>query len=303
MKINEAISILEANGFCVENSKLDEAYGQSDKEILADPDFWDYSKKVQQKYKNYGGFIIKPSEQKYKLENPIFLKSLKDNYIRLPKQFIMRFTQPFVEKIILACYKKGMNVNETVSEIEEFSIQAGSMTKPEWLKWIAEEFDALEESVYGNSDKKILNEGIQYNLYDCQQKGWVKNLHPGKAKFTYDWDVVKKAELADIFPEMKARKIANMYGEEVLKAVVSGIYESVNEDFGMGVGAPLGADQGIPHGGDCIAVPMMRLGDPAPHGKIQKLKPHHEGAAPFWRRPSMTIGNIIRKKKRKKKKR
>lgn len=47
----------------------------------------------------------------------------------------------------------------------------------------------------------------------------------------------------------------------------------VKEDFSMGVGAPLGADQGIPHSMDGCAVPMMRLGDPAPYGRIQKCGP------------------------------
>ena len=32
------------------------------------------------------------------------------------------------------------------------------------------------------------------------------------------------------------------------------IGNALNEDFGMGVGAPLGADQGIPHSGDSKAV-------------------------------------------------
>ena len=32
---------------------------------------------------------------------------------------------------------------------------------------------------------------------------------------------------------------------------------ALNEDFTMGVGAPLGADQGIPHGGDAKAVFCM----------------------------------------------
>ena len=45
----------------------------------------------------------------------------------------------------------------------------------------------------------------------------------------------------------------------------------IEEDFTMGVGAPLGADQGIPHSMQGCAVPMMRLGDPAPYGRIQRL--------------------------------
>lgn len=34
---------------------------------------------------------------------------------------------------------------------------------------------------------------------------------------------------------------------------------NLNEDFGIGVGAPLGADQGIPLGGDCKAVVPVRM--------------------------------------------
>lgn len=33
----------------------------------------------------------------------------------------------------------------------------------------------------------------------------------------------------------------------------------VHEDFGIGVGGPLGADQGVPCGGDCKAVVAKRM--------------------------------------------
>ena len=85
--------------------------------------------------------------------------------------------------------------------------------------------------------------------------------------------------------------------------------ELLEEDFTMGVGAPLGADQGIPHSMDGCAVPMMRLGEPAPYGKIQKCGPCH----PMHRHKSIPFGlyllgsnvNLLtgKKKKRKKKKR
>lgn len=39
----------------------------------------------------------------------------------------------------------------------------------------------------------------------------------------------------------------------------------INEDFGIGVGAPLGADQGIPCGGDCKAVVAKRMDGGRPH--------------------------------------
>lgn len=69
--------------------------------------------------------------------------------------------------------------------------------------------------------------------------------------------------------------------------------ENVNEDFGCGV-ADCGADQGIPQSGDCKAVPMMILGQPAPYGKIQKLP----GGDPLFRRAPI----FKRKKKKLKKK-
>lgn len=86
--------------------------------------------------------------------------------------------------------------------------------------------------------------------------------------------------------------------------------ELLEEDFTMGVGAPLGADQGIPHSMQGCAVPMMRLGEPAPYGKIQKCGPPH----PMHRHRPIPFGlyllgsnvNLLtygKKRKRKKKKR
>ena len=82
--------------------------------------------------------------------------------------------------------------------------------------------------------------------------------------------------------------------------------DELNEDFTQGVGAPLGADQGIPHSMQGCAVPMMRLGEPAPYGKIQKPCPGHR---PHQRhRPigffpvGMLMTPIVVRKKKKKKK-
>ena len=82
--------------------------------------------------------------------------------------------------------------------------------------------------------------------------------------------------------------------------------ELLEEDFTMGVGAPLGADQGIPHSMQGCAVPMMRLGEPSPYGKIQKCGPCH----PMHRHKSIPFGlylfgsnvNLLTGKKRKRKK-
>ena len=88
--------------------------------------------------------------------------------------------------------------------------------------------------------------------------------------------------------------------------------ELLDEDFTQGVGAPLGADQGIPHSMQGCAVPMMRLGEPAPMGKIQKLYPGHRPTTPHKRhRPigiyildgNTNLLNYVKKKKKKKKSR
>ena len=70
----------------------------------------------------------------------------------------------------------------------------------------------------------------------------------------------------------------------------------LKEDFTQGVGAPLGADQGIPHSMQGCAVPMMRLGEPAPYGKIQKCGPSH----PMDRHKPIPFGGKKRKTKKKK---
>lgn len=44
----------------------------------------------------------------------------------------------------------------------------------------------------------------------------------------------------------------------------------VNEDFGIGVGAPVGADQGIPYGGDGKAVVPCYMGCTSRHGTVNK---------------------------------
>lgn len=158
MNLNEEKKILKNKGY-----KLIEVYGNSDSEILADPSFWDYSKQVQHRFKNDGGFIIKPEEQEKLLNSRYYINILKDNSIRLPKQYIQRFTQPFVEKIILACYKGNMNVKDAAYYLGEFSYQAGTMIKSDWEQWVARQLSTFNESI--NKQLKLrynmkLNEGL-----------------------------------------------------------------------------------------------------------------------------------------------
>ena len=93
--------------------------------------------------------------------------------------------------------------------------------------------------------------------------------------------------------------------EEALKLLEDEGYTILDEDFTQGVGS-MGADQGIPHSQQCCAVPMMRLGEPAPMGKIQKPHPHCPPPPPYRRLPIgiwplVVVNNKTTTKKKKKK--
>jgi hypothetical protein len=119
---------------------------------------------------------------------------------------------------------------------------------------------------------------------------------------------------AGIMGKPKTRKVlatkANFSNVYQLVADYLNKIKTLDEDFTQGVGAPLGADQGIPHSMQGCAVPMMRLGEPAPYGKIQKPCPGHRPPRPHQRhRPigffpvgMLMTPVVVRKKKKKKKK-
>lgn len=114
--------------------------------------------------------------------------------------------------------------------------------------------------------------------------------------------IMKNPEMAQYVKDAKAD---GMSADEIVEYLLDWD-EHLNEDFTMGVGAPLGADQGIPHSMQGCAVPMMRLGEPAPMGKIQKCGPPH----PMHRHRPIPFGlyllgsnvNLLTGKKRKRKK-
>lgn len=92
--------------------------------------------------------------------------------------------------------------------------------------------------------------------------------------------------------------------DEAIELLENEGYTVINEDFTMGVGAPLGADQGIPHSMQGCAVPMMRLGDPAPYGRIQKMPgppPPHRRFGPIGFVPVGFVTNVGKKKKKRRK--
>lgn len=118
--------------------------------------------------------------------------------------------------------------------------------------------------------------------------------------------IMKNPEMAQYVKDAKAD---GMSADEIVEYLLDWD-EHLNEDFTQGVGAPLGAAQGIPHSMQGCAVPMMRLGEPAPRGRIQKCGPPH----PMNRHRPIPFGlyllgsnvNLLtygKKRKRKKKKR
>lgn len=86
--------------------------------------------------------------------------------------------------------------------------------------------------------------------------------------------------------------------DEAVEILKNNGYKVLKEDFGIGVGAPLGADQGIPHGGDCKGCCPQRIGllyqrSPYSVNPLYKGVPdaHHPG---YW------LNQIPKKKKKKK---
>lgn len=78
-----------------------------------------------------------------------------------------------------------------------------------------------------------------------------------------------------------------------------GFKDKMDEDFSIGVGAPCGLDQGIPHGGDCKGCAPVRMGlwQRSPFS----ANPFYQGV-PDAHHPDYWLNQIPKKKKKKKKK-
>lgn len=154
--------------------------------------------------------------------------------------------------------------------------------------------------------KEILNKaGFLMENYDEELKNAIE-IQVGNSFWKKYYDrIMANEEMVQFIDDTKDELSPDEMAEKLLDWD-----EELNEDFTQGVGAPLGADQGIPHSMQGCAVPMMRLGEPAPYGKIQKPCPGHRQPRPHQRhRPIgfFPVGMImtpivVRKKKKKKKK-
>ena len=86
--------------------------------------------------------------------------------------------------------------------------------------------------------------------------------------------------------------------DEAVEILKNNGYKVLEEDFGIGVGAPLGADQGIPHGGDCKGCCPQRMGllyQRSPYS----INPLYKGV-PDAHHPGYWLNQIPKKKKKKK---
>ena len=102
---------------------------------------------------------------------------------------------------------------------------------------------------------------------------------------TYPWRIIKETNSGFVNIAFSMRML-----KSYIKNVKAIQDDEVNEDFSMGVGAPCGLDQGIPHGGDCKGVAMVKWGQSAPTG----VKAAHY--------PQYWLNQLQKKKKKKKKK-
>ena len=161
------------------------------------------------------------------MNNRYYINILKDNSIRLPKQYIQRFTQPFVEKIILACYKGNMNVKDAAYYLGEFSYQAGTMIKSDWEQWVARQLSTFNESI--NKQLKLrynmkLNEGI-FSEIDSAIQEYIMHVKKFDAPVSVDDCIDFCADVLDM--DVNALwELENANG-----AISDGLSEYVNEGF------------------------------------------------------------------------
>ena len=104
---------------------------------------------------------------------------------------------------------------------------------------------------------------------------------------TLSYDEFVNNDVSQYFNKMK--EIAKKYSGKFARFKTL-FAKTVDEDFSMGVGAPCGLDQGIPHSGDCKGVAMVKWGQSAPTG----VKAAHY--------PQYWLNQLPKKKKKKKKK-
>ena len=141
---------------------------------------------------------------------------------------------------------------------------------------------------YYEVDPDTSNVKYQYEIV-MPNATWEVEFHKGMGFWwrgkTYPWRIIQNNNAGFTQVAFSIRML-----RDYLKKVKAIQDDEVNEDFSMGVGAPCGLDQGIPHGGDCKGVAMVKWGQSAPTG----VKAAHY--------PQYWLNQLPKKKKKKKKK-
>ena len=88
--------------------------------------------------------------------------------------------------------------------------------------------------------------------------------------------------------------------EEAIEYLESNGYRVLDEDFGIGVGAPCGLDQGIPNGGDCKGCCPQRMGMLLQRSPYS-VNPLYKGV-PDAHHPEYWLNQLPKKRKKKKRK-
>ena len=202
----------------------------------------------------------------------------------------------------------AMSKSDRSGKSKQYKVYAGKLGEPKTRKCLATKanFSNVFEIIadYLNKlkakNESYITESFKDDLIaafttQCGETVWRKY---------YD-RIMKNPEMAQYAKDAQAD---GMSADEIVEYLLDWD-EHLNEDFTQGVGAPLGADQGIPHSMQGCAVPMMRLGEPAPYGKIQKCGPrhpmHHHRPGPglYLFGSTVNLLNYGKKRKSKKKKR
>ena len=166
-----------------------------------------------------------------------------------------------------------MNYEEIVDQIVD---------EIEKVKHVKNYYEVDPDQVYVKRQFEIV---MQDNtVWEVEFRKGIGFWHRGN---NYSWRIIKDNKATNSFAEIA-------YSIPMLKSYMKKVKaiqdDEVNEDFSMGVGAPCGLDQGIPHSGDCKGVAMVKWGQSAPTG----VKAAHY--------PQYWLNQLPKKKKKKKKK-
>lgn len=107
------------------------------------------------------------------------------------------------------------------------------------------------------------------NIGPMDETEAAKYFELGYQKAMEDWDsdlpIEETVEPAEFAEDIFDRVLEGEFDESV---EIDADDLILDEDFGIGVGGLTGADQGIPHGGDCKAVVAFRMNGGKPKRRI-----------------------------------